>query len=347
MEREVREMLKSKSSRAPVMEEPPKPVLRRARARKATNSIGLAVVVAILAVGSLVSVRSLVSTEPIEPLTRLPVPWVSIPPSPTGGGIEPCRASDLVFSVAGGPSAEMAFTPRSDLIRCVIDRKLTIELFNDADKKLSVPVGVADRFEDLVVYNREVLRLALFSWTNGCAPTTGPIRFRVTLPNGGGMLEATATRTDSGELGCTGSRSNTTLTIQSGGSASSGYVRHDALDMLTVRLSQMPRSVRAGTELRYVVLLTNATGAAVPLDPCPDYDQTLTVLNNSTSTSVVNKLNCAAAPNSIPARSRLTLEMRFAVPADSNAAPAELSWAFTRPGFGRVDKVTVRFTITR
>src|SRR6058998_1649129 len=127
LEEEVREMLRSKVRHAPGLDEPPLAVLRRARGRRVFNTVGLAAGLAVVAVGSLIGVKSL-GTTPVEQLTRLAVPFEAITPSPNGvGGIDPCRASDVRFSVDAGPHAALGFTARDDLTRCRIEKPFGVE----------------------------------------------------------------------------------------------------------------------------------------------------------------------------------------------------------------------------
>lgn len=320
MEREVREMLQSKSNRAPTMEEPPRPVLRRARARKATNSIGLAAIVAVLATGAFVGVRSLGTTTTIVPdVPAGGVPWKAIPADPPGTQI--CTAADLEFSVDAGADSALRFRPKRSDISCSLT-SLDVVMMDANGKQLNAFVRKAPTFAGLVVENSRALTLARFAWMNGCAPTTGPIRFLADIGRQGGY-ELSALATNAGESPCTGSRSNTGLTINAVGSIS--LFEGAPMSELEAEISGTPKLIRRGEVIRYVVTLTNPTDRPIALDPCPRTGQTFTAGVQTRDVSV-NRLNCAAAPEVIPPRHSLPFQMEVKIPADA-AGEVILRWA--------------------
>lgn len=100
-----------------------------------------------------------------------------------------------------------------------------------------------------------------------------------------------------------------------------------SLDTL-VRSYSVPSRLRSGQRLDYTVTLTNPGPMAVPLDPCPSYRQSLIdVLELPDKKGVTSsyRLNCAAAPASVPAHGSITFRMRL----DTTAVPAgnrQLVW---------------------
>jgi hypothetical protein len=96
-----------------------------------------------------------------------------------------------------------------------------------------------------------------------------------------------------------------------------------ALDSLGARLEAPEIAPRGGT-LHYVVTLTNAGEQALPLSPCPSYEQTLHVEGRSVDSHW--RLNCAGAGGEIAAHSSVSFEMEAAVPADLAGGHVKLSW---------------------
>jgi hypothetical protein len=87
---------------------------------------------------------------------------------------------------------------------------------------------------------------------------------------------------------------------------------------------QLGSAPAAGGTMRYTVTLTNPTGAAITLSPCPAYTQSLYA--NGVAASSTWLLNCGASGNQIAAGSSVTYEMQLAVPAQLQAGDAKLSW---------------------
>ena len=79
-----------------------------------------------------------------------------------------------------------------------------------------------------------------------------------------------------------------------------------------------------GSELRYTVTLTNPTGAAIALSPCPSFTQSLSAGQELGSATL--RLNCAATGDELAAGASATYEMRLAIPARVAADAVKLSW---------------------
>jgi len=85
----------------------------------------------------------------------------------------------------------------------------------------------------------------------------------------------------------------------------------------------LPASVTAGSVLRYVVDLTNPTGAPMRLRPCPGYSQGVAVAGKT-----VLELNCAAVPGrQLPARQTVRFAMRIPVPGGTPTGPTWVGWS--------------------
>lgn len=84
---------------------------------------------------------------------------------------------------------------------------------------------------------------------------------------------------------------------------------------------EAPRTARAGGTLDYVVAIHNPTSAAVTMEPCPSYQESLATFSDKT----YHQLNCAGH-TSLAAGQTLRFEMRLAVPALEPNGPETLRW---------------------
>jgi hypothetical protein len=101
-----------------------------------------------------------------------------------------------------------------------------------------------------------------------------------------------------------------------------------------------PATATRGQPLRYVVVLTNPTTAAIALDPCPAYTEQLWKVLASFS------LNCAGIE--IPADGSVRFAMQLTLPAEPAlvpSGPATLSWNLGGPGGSSV-AATAAVTVT-
>lgn len=99
--------------------------------------------------------------------------------------------------------------------------------------------------------------------------------------------------------------------------------RADALSRLLVRL-KAPALATAGRTLRFEVVLTNPTRAAIRLSPCPSYE-----VGISAAREHAFRLNCAD-PVIAGGQSR-TFEMEYAVPAGARSGLAKIGWLLLNP----------------
>lgn len=96
-----------------------------------------------------------------------------------------------------------------------------------------------------------------------------------------------------------------------------------------------PRTVAAGSVLRYRAVLTNGSGRPdVPLQPCPAWTETLVLAPKAseTPTPLVRRgaVDCARAPAVVRGGERIAFEMELTVPADTPAGSYQLFWQLHR-----------------
>jgi len=110
------------------------------------------------------------------------------------------------------------------------------------------------------------------------------------------------------------------------GAQDAGYSQPpQPLDVLTVGRS-MPGTVGPGSTADYTVTLSNPTGSAVRLSPCPSYAESMIPAGqsaNQASTTYYYYLNCKAAAE-IPAHGSVTFAMEIPVPLSTGTA--RYSW---------------------
>jgi hypothetical protein len=324
IEQEVREMLNVKVRTAPTLEEPPQPVLRRARTRRVMNSVGLTIVVGILATGSVLGVRSLGTSGTIEPVAPGPgtvVPWAALRPA-AAATLRPCRASDVDFAADAGGAPFFVLTAKNADVACQVDRGLTMRLFDANGKQLNVPTSVANTFTRAILTDPKISPNLHFRWKNECPPTAEPIRYQLTLPHDGGTLSTTATRLGESTLAdpadCDTLRSNATMTFTGVGSTEAGPPYKNPIDNLVIEM-KVPESVQAGRVLRYTVTLSNHTHTAISLIDCPTFEQTLGIDDRIERRR--NRLNCDAAPAIVLPGSTLEFAMEFPIPGNAGPQP--------------------------
>jgi len=87
---------------------------------------------------------------------------------------------------------------------------------------------------------------------------------------------------------------------------------------------ELPGGAVAGTTLHYVVDLTNPTGTAMTLQPCPGYEQGIGSVGKN-----ILELNCAV--RRLPAHRTVRFAMELAVPGGTPAGPATVHWQIAGP----------------
>jgi hypothetical protein len=110
------------------------------------------------------------------------------------------------------------------------------------------------------------------------------------------------------------------------------------VDPLKVAL-HLPASVRTGTTFDFTVTLSNPTSAAVPLQPCPTYEEIWKPESSAPALTRAYRLNCSGQPE-VAAHQSLTFQMRMVAP--TRALPDWLSWRLeSSQGVGGGAMVTV------
>jgi hypothetical protein len=106
------------------------------------------------------------------------------------------------------------------------------------------------------------------------------------------------------------------------------------LSQLTGTLSA-PDELARGSMLHYTVTLSNPTGSAISLAPCPAYTQTVYADDKALSSTL--RLNCGATGAQIAPNASVSFAMQAQVPADFAADTAKLSWKMQDgPGAGKL-----------
>jgi hypothetical protein len=95
------------------------------------------------------------------------------------------------------------------------------------------------------------------------------------------------------------------------------------LSPLTIRL-YVPATVRAGHTLRFTVLITNPTRAAIRLSPCPAYETGI-----ASARPVAYRLNCSTPV--VPARQSRLFGMQYTVPAGTPPGLVKFGWFLLNP----------------
>lgn len=341
-------MLSSKVRNAPGMEDPPQPVLRRARTRRVMNAVGAAMAVVLIVGGSVIGARSLGKTGTIDPAlpgTGQVVPWKDVP----AGAITfppACAASDVTLTADGSGAPALLVTAKDESVNCVIGR-VTVRLFDAQGNELGVRVSNTGVFDIAVVNDPRIRQMMAFAWGNGCAPIAGPIRYEVEFLGDGNKLSTTSTRLGEGTLAsepglpaCPSRDPKTSMTFTGVNAEESGPPYKNPIDNLVMQLA-LPESVPAGGILEYQVTLRNPTRTSISLIDCPVFEQTLGVGERVETDQT--KLNCDAAPAVILPGSSVTFAMQFPIPTNAWQPPADplqspaptqgfIHWRFLKSG---------------
>jgi hypothetical protein len=123
-----------------------------------------------------------------------------------------------------------------------------------------------------------------------------------------------------------------------GGSQQTPHYADQPVSHLQFRIAAPP-TVQAGTDLDYVLTISNATGTDIALEPCPSYVQ------SSTDVKDHYQLNCARS-RPVPAQGMETFAMRLHIPSNADTGPTKLGWALdavfdARPPITAVADITV------
>jgi hypothetical protein len=289
------------------------------------------------------------ATGAASPAAAGVIPWVDRPasppptPSPSPQPVadaRPCRPSDLrvatqpTGAAAGNIDLAVTFANVSATDCALVGFPASLagrtpagvweaiaathgSFFGDPGPAANIPPGGA------------VVAMLNVSWGDGCpAAQTGAQKLyralRIGLPAGGTVEVAvgSATGAFAGGVDVVCGVGVSHFGVPSGQGPDA-----NPMSPLTAQAS-LPASVAPGTTLRYTVAITNPTGSAYPLNPCPVYQEWVASGTTTTwdSTTYVGQLNCGPV-GSIPAGGTVTFQMQLAVPTTQPPGTAKFSWS--------------------
>jgi hypothetical protein len=351
MEDQIREMLNNASAGAPVLNEPPARVLRRARARRVVNAAAVTVVAAGIVAGGITGARLIGKAEtPFANPSGGVVPWVnqtvepspSAPPQPAEPMPRACGSSDLTLApvetggAAGSVGGDLRFTTKE---RCTLDlKRIVLALLDEKGDRLKVAFSHSGVEGIVAEARRETL--LFFVWGNWCSPKQSAASVLVEFAEGG-TLRAPIVLAEPGAPAltapCQVTGSISTLDVSAAGSNEPGP--EPVLPGLVAEMD-VPEQARLGSRLRYLVVLHNTTNKAIALDPCPAYTQLLSTGETKNSQSARYRLNCAGAGGPIGPEARVSFEMIFDI--DPSVAPGLFVISWFVDGAGPGGKAPIR-----
>jgi Protein of unknown function (DUF4232) len=250
-------------------------------------------------------------------------PFVEPTAVPLPTDARPCQPSDLTIRVGdfgaglGNLNLPVDFLNHSDS-SCVLVGEPTLEGVKANGSLVPLRVTAGSYFGDpgppSNIGPGQVAALNI-SGVSGCSVGTFYPTFHLGLP-GGGTVEFP---TKNFPVGCG------VWVSQFGVPADAVPATDTPLSELTAQITAPP-TAKAGTTLTYSVTLSNTTGAAYSLSPCPAYTEFVGTGSTTWVATVLNyELNCDATP-AIPARGSVTFQMRLALPAEQPAGSGKFGW---------------------
>lgn len=266
------------------------------------------------------------STAPLGEVAwvdRPVAPFVEPTAVPLPTDARPCQPSDLTIRVGafgaglGNLNLPVDFLNRSDS-SCVLIGEPTLDGVRANGSLVPLHVTSGSYFGDPGPPSNfgpgQVAALNI-SGVSGCSARTFYPTFDLGLPGGGSVDFPT----DNFPVGCG------VWVSQFGVPADAVPATDTPLSALTAKITA-PSTAKAGTTLTYSVTLSNTTGAAYSLSPCPAYTEFVGTGSTTWVATVLNyELNCDATP-AIPARGSVTFQMRLALPADQPAGSGKFGW---------------------
>jgi hypothetical protein len=319
------------------------------------------------------------------PATLLPdgtVPWVEEPagraefdtPAPSRRSdpdAGPCRAGDLRGALgpwtspgdSGGPDA-----PRREAgkligsVRVTNAGAATCRLRGEVDTKLhdrdgEVPIGYSHAVNDegrervTVVPPGGSAELRL-DWTAPfCPPVHGALELVIAVPENGGELHVPMTG-ETPSCGPTGETNGENTSFLSSG-AFDAPTAETVMDSPLARLTAAVEPVthaKPGALVTFHVRLTNPTGTAVSLDPCPGYYQERFAQGTAELAAVNDggpyRLNCRPVKE-IPANGSIRFAMGVHVPKElTTGRQLVVTWWLIAPHLAGEQRLRVAFTLT-
>lgn len=324
IEQEVREMLSSKVRNAPGLEEPPQPVMRRARVRRIRNGIGGTAIAALVVFGAIAGVRVL-GSDAINPTTRTGVvPWMSETAPPLVGDPElpACHAEDV------------RLTARSDFRALLgleaIDAPCSLKAYSVRVLRTNgrtLPIGTLTAGAAIRVAPGSTT--TLYGEWEPCAPPE-PLIFEMLFIDSHNTLRAGSAAAT--ENTCSGNATPKKLSFN--GAVSPPTQRALAylqmLDNLRATISGAPTTARPGDTLRFRVTLENTSGRQIRLEPCLTYSEQI-VLGNGGPEPKRYVLNCQGVGGVFEPRESRVFAMQYTIPYDTEAGEWGLIWSLEQP----------------
>lgn len=311
------------------------------------------------------------------------VPWVDEPAGPTEFDLpapqrrvdptaRPCRAADLRGELTSwqspGDSGEPGVNrnqPRKLIgyARVTNTGQRTCQLRGEVDTRLrdrngELDIGYSHDVNDAarqlvtIVPPRESADLRL-DWSGPfCTVVDGPLRLQITLPEGGGSLTApitTSTVPPCGHNSETHPDITSFLTSSAFDEPALNTVLDSPLGHLIATIEPVA-TAKPGELVTFHVRLTNPTGSAISLDPCPGYYQERFSIGTATVQAVNDggpyRLNCRPV-RSIPAHGSVRFAMGVRVPsALSVGRKLTVSWRLLAPKLAGEPNLSRDFTLT-
>lgn len=254
---------------------------------------------------------------------RRVAPFVEPTAVPLPTDARPCQSSDLTIRVGdfgaglGNLNLPVDFLNRSNS-SCVLVGEPTLEGVKANGSVVPLRVTSGSYFGDpgppSNIGPGQVAALNI-SGVDGCSARTFYPTFQLRLP-GGGSVEFP---TKDFPVGCG-------VWVSQFGVPADAVPATDAPPSPLTALITAPPTAKAGTTLTYSVTLSNTTGAAYSLSPCPAYTEFVGTGSTTWVATVLNyELNCDATP-AIPARGSVTFQMRLALPTDQPAGSGKFGW---------------------
>ena len=326
IEEEIRTLLRSKASRAPVKGEPPPVVLRRTRMMRSVNGVTAVAGVAAVIVGIVLGAQSLGARRTIAPTA--PVPWMPAPPAsnfdppqPVDATVPYCRVEDLTFTIHQ-PGAALIFEPKTPQTRCLLGVRdgLIVRLVDPSGAKPSVDAHINGSAQSVIVEGAPRQTLLSITRVNECGKPDLPTVVNVILPRAGGVLVA--------ELQVSGyscSEGGSFFNVDAVGTQDpSGPLANDSSGLAATMT--LPAAVGPGQTLEFRVILENPSDEPIALEPCPNHFIELADGPVDDPDPVFYRLNCEGAGGFVPANEKIVFEMVYEVPDDLTPGTWTLIW---------------------
>lgn len=292
------------------------------------------------------------------------------PVDPDPGNARPCKASQLTGELAdwirkGAGAYEGGHRTTPGLFGfvrvmlasgkpCTLQGLVSAQLLIDGQPApVQYSNGVNQQAQErvtLVTADRAAdLRL---DWSPPYCGPTGVQAIAITLPNGGGTLDAPVLQPQSPV--CSGASSETGANLRTYVSIST-FTPHRApttadspLDVLRATLLDAPTAARAGETVHFRIRLTNSNAGPVSLSPCPGYYQERFVLGTEGragfNTGQVYRLNCRPV-RSIAGHAFVDFQMQAKVPEDPPGSTMSVTWRLIAPRLAGRQDLTCGFQV--